>query len=257
MDLDELFSQWQGQTIPASLVGDSDASDNGQCFIWFDLVLNKVYGQPFFHASGAIDIWETPGVLKNSFTLIPYSPNMSVPKGAIVVYGTGVGSQFGHVSVAAENGIGSDYVGYDSNWGDSKKLEQITHNDKFNATILGILVFEEEDVKPTSDEVAAFYQAVAGRQPTESELETAVGLQWPDWIKFMEPGIAQTRQQVTNLETERDSTLYPFVNAVCADLNIPITTDLPTVAKAITALQSSGEILNATNVQNYIKAHLT
>jgi hypothetical protein len=139
MTLDQLYNQYKGETIPASLVGDSNASDDGQCFIWFDLVLNRVYGQPYFHATGAIDIWETPGVLLNTFKAIPYSPAMQIVVGDIVVYGTGVGSKFGHVSIAAQNGVGSSYVGYDSNWGDSKILQQIIHNDRFNATILGVL----------------------------------------------------------------------------------------------------------------------
>lgn len=139
MTTDQLYSQYKGTSIPASLTGDKDPSDNGQCFIWFDLVLNQRFNLPFFHADGAIDIWLTPGSLVNNFTLIPYSPNMQILKDDIVVYGAGVGSKFGHVSIAAQNGIGSNYVGYDSNWGDTAKLATINHNDKYNSAILGVL----------------------------------------------------------------------------------------------------------------------
>ncbi len=167
--LDSLYNQYQGQIIPASLVGGSSA-DNGQCFIWFDLVINRVYGQSFFHAPAAIDIWETPGVLLNNFSAIKYSPAMQIFAGDIVVYGTGVGSANGHVSIAAKNGVGNGYIGYDSNWGNSLRLQTIVHNDNFNSAILGILRYKGVNTMiPTVDLLNALFVAFLGRQSNTTE----------------------------------------------------------------------------------------
>lgn len=152
MTLDQEYAQYQGQSV---LVPGADPADRGQCFMWFDYVLHDVYGQPYFFSNGAIDIWDAPGVLLDTFDKIPYDPNMMIQKGDIVVYGTGVGSDFGHVDIAAQDGIGASYVGYDSNWGHNLTVHTVNHNDAYNQYILGVLRLKGENMPDvaTADDV--------------------------------------------------------------------------------------------------------
>lgn len=144
--LDQEYQKYQGQAVLAPGGG---AGNNGQCEQWFDLVLHDVYGQPYFYSQAAYQIWTNPGVLTNNFDRIPYSPSMVIQKGDFVIYSQNIGEGNGHVDVAAQNGIGSNYVGYDSNWGGKKNsagypiLWEVTHNDSYNQFIYGVLRFKE------------------------------------------------------------------------------------------------------------------
>lgn len=142
MTLQQEYDQYKGKSV--LVPGDSDTLDAGQCFQWFDYILHDVYSLPYIYASGAINIWQDSESysLKPYFDFIPYSPTMPIKAGDIVVYGTGVGSSFGHVSIAGQDGIGSNYVGYDSNWGHNLTVHTVNHNDSYNQYILGILRFK-------------------------------------------------------------------------------------------------------------------
>lgn len=171
MTLDQWFQTYKGQSL---LVGTTDESLRGQCFMAFDSVLHDVYHQPYFYAPAAIDIWETPGVLLENFDKIPFSQPMAVLKGDIVVYGVGVGTPDGHVSIVAQDGGGSNYIGYDSNWGDSKILQQITHNDTYNQYILGVLRWKGGDTM-NAELAKDIYLGFLHRQAAASEYEPWVG----------------------------------------------------------------------------------
>jgi hypothetical protein len=151
--------------------------------MWFDFVLHDVYGLPYFYAPGAIDIWQTPGSLVNNFFLIGYSPTLAINKGDIVVYDGGVGSPYGHVSIAAQDGVGSNYVGYDSNWGDSKILQTITHNDRFNSAIIGILRSKEANMPSVISSVEANKGFAAFWERSQLEAAAAAAGQTVDeWV---------------------------------------------------------------------------
>jgi len=208
----------------------------------------------------AVEWWTNPTVLAN-FAQIPIG---QLQAGDIVVFGANADINSpvdGHIDICAGSVISSGYQGFDSNWEPLNLNAQgypTAHLVNHSYTdVLGGLRYNEA-MTPTSTQVGQEFQALANRQPTQAEVDLFIGLNWFDGLQqYLFPGVEQTYEQIANLEAERDNTLYPFVNAVCADLNIPITTDITTVATAITALQKAGTPLNAANVETYIQEHLS
>lgn len=210
--LDQEFQRYKGQSL---LVPGADKSLVGQCFMWFDFVLHDVDGLPYFYAPAAIDIWETPGVLLQNFNQLRYAPNMLILKGDIVIYGAGVGTSAGHVSVAAQNGVGTNYIGYDSNWGDSKKLQQITHDDKFNQYILGILRFKGGQGMDAED-VKEIYLASLHFTPLAKDITPWIGKSSKELTSsFLKSAQWLTQNDILLIE-------YPKVQAELAALQQPI-----------------------------------
>lgn len=211
--LDEEFAQYQSQSL---LVLGADPSLRGQCFMVFDFVLHDVYGLPYFYAPGAIDIWETPGVLANSFDLIPYDPAMHIQKGDIVVYGTGVGSQFGHVDIAFQDGTGSNYVGIDSNWGGNLTLHQVNHNDKYNQFILGVLRFKGENMKPVSQQVPddttaqLLFQQLYGGNPTREDLDFIEKFTIEGYLRWVAGDVNHQTIMAKGLAPDEVASLVPY-----------------------------------------------
>ena len=183
MTLDEWYAQNQGKSL---LVPGQPEALRGQCFMAFDFVLHDVYGLPYFYASGAIDIWETPGSLTNSFDLIPYNPSLTIKKGDFVIYGAGVGSPYGHVSVAAQDGVGNNYIGYDSNWGHNLTLHLQPHNDQYNQYILGVLRFKgNEEPMITAADVTFLFRVALGLEATQEDINFGVGKTWPEYMDLI------------------------------------------------------------------------
>lgn len=252
MTLEQFISTYTGQAVDV----DGVSADTGQCVQLVALYAQKVLGVTLPDVTGAVNFWGNSAVLALGFQQV--SAGNEQP-GDITVWGASTlidSPEFGHTDIVVSPG----FLGFDSNWGNVKAANgyPAAHEVQHTYTdVLGFLRYNGGNMSPTSNQVAAFYQAVAGRQPTAQELATAVSLKWGDWIGYMEPAIITLRDTVANLTNERDNTLYPFVNAVCADLNIPVTTNPATVATAITALQKAGTELNATNVEAYIQEHLS
>lgn len=144
MTLDEEFAKYQGQGV---LVPGQDESLRGQCFMWFDFVLHDVYGLPYFYAPGAIDIWNNPGWLLDHFDRIT---DGSIKKGDIVVFNQSVGSVYGHVDIAMQDGTWSSFLGSDSNWGFNKTVHFVNHVGA--QYVLGVLRLKGESVMKPSDE---------------------------------------------------------------------------------------------------------
>lgn len=141
MTLAECYQQNQGQAL---LVPGGGVGNEGQCAQWADTVLHDVYGQPYVYTPGAIDWYLNAEALGLTQTFDRVSDG-SIKKGDFVIYNTGVGSEYGHIDLAAEDGTFGAYVGYDSNWGkvyNSKGqpiLHTVNHADRYNAYILGVL----------------------------------------------------------------------------------------------------------------------
>lgn len=227
MTLSQCYQQNQGQALLTPGGGDGN---NGQCVQWADTVLYEVYGLQY-HYANAIDWWNNPGELLANFNQIN---DGSIAAGDFVIYGTGVGSKYGHIDVAAQDGNYSSYVGYDSNWGGSRYynsagfpiLHEVVHNDTYNKYILGVLRLKggnnmADTSKPTSTQVGKIYPTLVGRQPTQDELNLAVGLNWYDWLNYLLPGVQTLRDTITNLENDRDTHLYPYIEAVTSALGLP------------------------------------
>ena len=142
MTLGAWYQEFQGVSIDI----DGHPANAGQCVQAADSVLNLVYGFPYFFDPGAINWWnDTHGSLDN-FDKIP-AP-CAIKKGDFVIYGTGVGSQYGHIDVAAADGSTQGYWGYDSNWGHNLTVHQVNHNDTYNQFILGVLRLKGETMTP-------------------------------------------------------------------------------------------------------------
>ena len=136
MTIQDVFDKYKGQAL---LVPGADPADSGQCVQAADYFLHEAYGLPYAWLN-AIDFWRNPDAnLKANFDFIPYSPSMPIKVGDFVIYGTGVGSPYGHISTAGQAGVGNNYLGFDSNWSHNLTLHAQPHNDSYNQFILGIL----------------------------------------------------------------------------------------------------------------------
>lgn len=136
MSIQDVFNKYKGQSL---LVPGADPADAGQCVQAADYFLHEAYGLPYVWLN-AIDWYRNPDAnLKTNFDFIPYSPTMPIKIGDFVIYGTGVGSPYGHISTAIQDGQGNNYLGGDSNWGHNLTLHAQPHNDSYNQYILGIL----------------------------------------------------------------------------------------------------------------------
>lgn len=163
MTLDQEYQEYQGQSV---LVPGQPESNRGQCAQWSNYVLHDVYGQPY-HYGNAIDWWNNPGDLENNFFKVATSN--PVIKGDFVIYGAGVGSEFGHIDVAMENGTSADYLGADSNWGHDLTVHQVRHNDKYNQYILGYLRSKGDNMGINQNELALLTSSILDRQPVAGD----------------------------------------------------------------------------------------
>lgn len=146
MTLQEAYNSNVGQSIPSP---DGDPADAGQCVSWASYVLKNVYNHPYIYAN-AINWWENPG-LTDKFDFIPYTSGVYPKTGDFVVWGSGVGSQYGHIDLCATDGNASGFTGYDSNWEDIPKLTTIQHNYAYG--ILGYIRLkgQKADIMNTGD----------------------------------------------------------------------------------------------------------
>lgn len=175
MTLDQSYQAHQGQAI---LIPGGGTGNNGQCAQWADTVLHEVYGLPYIYTPGAIDWYLKTEQLGLSQKFDRVSDG-SIKKGDFVVYGTGVGSEFGHIDVAAQDGTFKDYVGYDSNWGGKAFynaqgfpiLHTVHHNDSYNRFILGVLRLKGgTDMPLTAAQLDKLIKAFKHADPTSAEL---------------------------------------------------------------------------------------
>lgn len=146
MTLDQEFARYQGQSV---LVPGQSEALRGQCFMWFDFVLHDVYTLPYFYAQGAIDIWNNPGWLLDHFDKIS---DGSIKKGDIVVFNQSVGSIYGHVDIAMQDGSIDSFLGSDSNWGGNKTVHLVNHIGR--QYVLGSLRLKGSDMSAEDQQYA-------------------------------------------------------------------------------------------------------
>jgi len=127
--IDQEYAKYKGQSV---LVPGEPESERGQCVQWADYVLHDVYGLPY-HYGNAIDWWNNPKeLLTENFNKIS---DGSIKKGDFVIFNTNVGSVYGHIDVAMQDGSFNNFQGSDSNWGGNKTVHLVQHN----AYVLGAL----------------------------------------------------------------------------------------------------------------------
>lgn len=118
ISLDTCYANHIGQVLDI----DGYPADAGQCVQWADTVINEVYGFGYIYAN-AIDWWTNPQVLAH-FTQIT---DGSLQKGDFVVFNKSVGSVYGHIDVAMDNGTIDNFTGADSNWSGNKTVHLVNH----------------------------------------------------------------------------------------------------------------------------------
>lgn len=201
------FNQYQGTAISVDGIKDNF----GQCVQAVDSYLIQVFSLPE-HYGNAIDWWSNPGDLLHNFDKIT---DGSIKAGDFIVYDARVGSVFGHIDVAAQDGTIPDFVTYDSNW-DAKHfhdsngyptLHEVHHNDIYNTYILGSLRRKGSnmDTPPVnSGDVDNFWPAMTGHAPTDAD--HAVWDNGKDWKTFgydkVWPEMQSMRDQINNLTAQ-------------------------------------------------------
>lgn len=107
---------------------------------------------------------------------------------------------------------------------------------------------------PDGNDIATYYQAIRGDQPTKQELDFAASLDWPGWNKQMAVGIKDLRAKAENLVSDRDNNLYPTINATTEALGLPVGASKADIVAAINKLKSGTVDKNA--VIAYINKNL-
>lgn len=189
--LDDYYAANQGKSV----LFDGVEADRGQCLQWVELVNRDVYHAPAFLSPGAIDWW-------NSFGGSPIEPyydkitDGSIKKGDIVVFNTKVGSQFGHIDVALQDGALGDFVGADSNWGGDKTVHQVHHVGI--QYVLGALRPKGNDMPDT---IETLQSAINSLTNTVNTLQSALNAARSD-DEIHLSALNAARAQVTDLQNQ-------------------------------------------------------
>lgn len=179
MTVSDWYNSRKGQTL---LVPGADPSEAGQCVQSADYALNEIYGAEYIWAN-AIDWW-------NYFNTFPqlagFEQNVdgTVKTGDFVIFNEQVGSVYGHIDIAMQDGSYDNFQGADSNWGGNKTLHLVQHTNP--SYIIGTLRPKEQDMHPNSGDVINAYQLANGRAPTQEEIDVYVGKPWnaPDGLTY-------------------------------------------------------------------------
>lgn len=200
MTLDECYAKYQGQTLSF----DGVPANAGQCVQWVEYPLTEVYNQSA-HWANAIDWWKNPGELLNFFDKIT---DGSIKKGDIVIFNEKVGSVYGHIDVAMQDGTTDSFQGADSNWGGNKTVHLVQHSG--SQYVLGALRPKGESMASTvgKDEVNDLSQMAFGYPASDADYAEQVGKESNDRIRwyFANPSYAAYQAQI--VEWERKANLY-------------------------------------------------
>lgn len=187
---DSLYDEYKGESIPSF---DGNPANDGQCEQWYLMVRTKRDGYPAV-SGNAIDRWNTKETDKYDY--IPFASGIYPKKDDYVVWGSGVGSKYGHIDVAAQDGTASGFVGYDSNWNDIPTLRTIQHNYQYG--ILGYVRRKGAIVDANGKVTDAGARALLtlstlmaqpglepDRQPTVQEVENLIGRSLVDAVNSL------------------------------------------------------------------------
>lgn len=122
MNVLALYNKYAGQ----SLSYDNVVKNRGQCVQWAEYVLtDSQYGyglSPFW--GNAIDWWNNYGGSLEAFDKIT---DGSIKAGDIVIFNSLVGSVYGHIDMALQDGTIDSFLGADSNWAGNLTVHQVQH----------------------------------------------------------------------------------------------------------------------------------
>lgn len=176
MTTDEIYQRYQGQSVSF----DGIEANRGQCVQWADFVLTEAYDLPA-HYGNAIDWWNNPGNLLDNFDKVS---DGSVKKGDFVIFNTKVGSPFGHIDVAMQDGSYSGFQGADSNWGGNKTVHLVQHNNP--SLILGVLRLKKEADMPNEGDVKNVVKDLTSNEATQQQVDVYTQKPWsaPDGLYY-------------------------------------------------------------------------
>lgn len=264
MTLDAEFAQYQGQSV---LVPGQAEALRGQCFMWFDFVLHDVYNLPYFYAEGAIDIWNNPGWLLGHFDKIT---DGSIKKGDIVVFNMLVGSIYGHVDVAMQDGTIDSFLGSDTNWSGNKTVHYVQHTGR--QYVLGSLRLKggSTDVPITDQQLYHLIQGLTGRDAQLSEIQNPKFYSDPGFAidTFWNNGgsdrfASHSEAQVKQIESTRDEfgkiadSRYANEKQVADLVGVANPDDVNSVVAKVKDLLTSGAQVTKDSVIKYIQDKLT
>jgi hypothetical protein len=226
----------------------------GQCAQLVSVYCVKVLGWTPPLIAGASDWWTNPTVLAN-FKQIP--TNQLQPGDIVVFAASSVinSPEFGHIDIFLSS-IAGGYLGFDSNWGhlvDTNPSSPtygypIAHQVQHSfVDVLGGLRYNGSAMKPTAQEahdaVMAFETEADGitpHQPSQADLDFGVSTPWNAYIPNFYPMVQRLRDLIKLLTNDRDTDLYPKINATCAALGLPVSATTDEITAAITALKTNG-----------------
>lgn len=240
MTLDEEFTKYQGQGV---LVPGEPEDERGQCVQWVDFVLHDVYGLPY-HYGNAIDWWNNPGELLTNFDKVT---DGSVKKGDFVVFNTQVGSVYGHIDVAMQDGTTANFQGADSNWGGNLTVHLVQHSNQ--SYVLGSL---RKKGTPVDD----LGKLADLRLAAINQIRTAVGLA----PRTDTNGVDDILARVTIVNGDYDNLWKDSLNRTPTAADYAILKQGPKAALYYYETQvkaNAPATVNKTVVQNYISQHLT
>lgn len=138
--------------------------------------------------------------------------------------------------IAIYNGHDAFPEGHSAIYVDGRVFEQNADPDgsaahlfnRANTYLLGYLRKQGENMNPTPAQAGTTYSAFAteadGFTPgmiSQTDLNTAIQTSWASWIPNFYQGVQTLRNDVKLLTTDRDTNLYPYINAVTAALGLP------------------------------------
>lgn len=168
IDADLLYQKYKGQTLSY----DGIPENAGQCAQLAEYVLtDKQYGyglQPFW--GNAIDWWRNYG---GSLTAFDKVTDGSVKKGDIVIFNENVGSVYGHIDMAMQDGTVDNFVGADSNWAGNKTVHLVNHVGR--QYVIGSLRLKGGQEMISLNALNILYRFRLGRSPDKSAISSYVG----------------------------------------------------------------------------------
>lgn len=243
MTPDSFFTSLLGQSL---LYPGIDEKFRGQCVQSVEMWIKALGVIPPKYPSAYM--YYTNGV--PGFTKVPRGE--PIKNGDIIVWGAnyppaiinGVGN--GHIDVACADGTINDFWAYDSNW-KPLVLAKIHHSGSDNNYIIGYL--RKEDEMLDGKDIATYKLEADTAIPYKNAVEASESwkLGMGQKVENITPIINALEDYKTELTKERDNTLYPFVNAVTAALDIPQTANVTVATNAIVTLKKGTPVDNTPN----------
>lgn len=234
---------------------DGVKANTGQCEQLLALFSQQVNGVSLPYTQGAVNLWDNPVVLALGYIQVSVS---QLEADDMVIFGasSAINSpEFGHGDVYIFP-LADGYIGFDSNWGGVVDTDPnsptygypVAHQVKHNfVDVLGGLRFNS-NMNPTAqqahDTVMGFETEADGitpHQPTQADLDFGVSTPWAAYIPNFFAGVQKLRDTIQLLTNDRDTDLYPKINATCTTLGLPISATTDQIVAAIEALKNGNE----------------